>query len=226
MRLIVLCIVLCAVIALNLSAHNESDTAVQYTLSTHPFQMFAGGIKLEAERRAAGSRFSFSVSPEFYYGNIENAKSNIMVAANHDSISVLGWGVGAAARLYAMPQFAWEKGGEPRANFYLILGIEYRSYNLEYPTKAWIQQRENGIDIYRLTNVTANNSAYRSSINLGIGAVIFWGDQFFTDIFFYNRVSKAMQQSDVMANVIYKDGFFVNSGNSFAFGFRFGLRLD
>lgn len=227
MRFLFLYLALCAIIAVpNLSAQNRSDSAMQYTVSMHPFQMLARGIKLEIERRAAGSRFSFSVSPEFYYGDIESAKDNIMVDANRDSISTLGWGVGAAARLYALPQFEWNKSGEPRANFYLFFGLEYRKFSLEYSTKAWTLQRENGLDIYRLTNVTANNSTYRVNANLGIGAMMFWGDAFFADAFFYNRVSAAHQKSDVMENVIYKDGFFVSSGNSFAFGFRFGLRLD
>ena len=206
----------------------DTMPGAQYLFGIYPFQMFAMGLKLEVERREAGSRFSFALSPEFYSGEIEHANDNVMVDANRDRISVSGWGAGAITRYYVTDEF--KKGDTRRAlvkaNFYLFAALEYRSFSLDYTAKSWVKIRENGMDIYRLRDVEVTTDITRINGNIGIGAVLFFGDVFIADAFLYSRASKAYQTSNATENQPYKDSFFTNTGNSFAFGFRFGLLLN
>ncbi len=204
----------------------ESSPSAQYLYAMHPLQMIARGMKIEVERREPNSMLSFSLLPEFYYGDIENADNNIMIDANRDTISVLGWGAEANARFYVKPSFIWIENGEPATNIYLICGLGYKNIALDYSAKAWTIQTENGRDIYRLTNTSVHNTINRINAQIGLGILVFWGRNIFSDIFLYNRVSSANQHSDAMENVAYKDSYFLNAGNSFAFGFRLGIRFD
>ncbi|MBI3259870.1 MAG: hypothetical protein HYZ54_10410 [Ignavibacteriae bacterium] len=184
---------------------SEGDSlSTNYLISLHPLQMFANGIKVEVERRLPNSHFSIGVSPEFYFGAIDDARDNLLVSANKDTVEVLGFGICVNARAYVSnnPKF----GGlqNPVSNFYLFGALEFRSFGLDYTGKAWTLEQENGIEIYRLRNTQIHNSIIRVNVNLGIGNTIFFGNDLFMDLFAYTRVSKAYDNPNKLDNISYR----------------------
>ncbi len=205
----------------------EKDTLSPfYLVSFHPLQIYGNGIKFEFERRLPNSHVSLSVSPEFYFGRIDGAKDNLLLGANRDTVEVLGFGICAAARAYASNNPRRGDMENPVSNFYLYGSLEFRSFGLDYTGKSWTLEHENGIDIYRLKSTKLHNSILRINSNIGIGNTIFFGNEFFIDLFVYARVCKAFENPSSLENVPYTDGFFTMTGNSLGMGFRFGLMFN
>lgn len=207
-------------------AEGSDTVATNYLISIHPLQMLARGIKSEVEAKIPGSHLSLAVSPEIYYGDIKAAKDNIMVNANRDNISVFGLGACGTGRYFIGSRLHHENKSNPVANFYLLGSLEFRWFDLDYKGKAWVLVRENGIDIYRLLDANQNNSIVRIGANVGIGALFFFGKDFFCDFSLYQRISKAYQHQSTQENAPFADDFFTLTGNSVGFGFRLGLLLD
>lgn len=211
---------------LNCRASERDTLSTFYLLSLHPLQIFGNGIKLDVERRLPNSHLSLSISPEFYFGRIDGAKDNLLLGANKDTVEVLGFGICAAARAYVSKNPLQGDMHNPVSNFYLYGSLEFRSFGLDYTGKAWTMERENGIDIYRLHSTKIHNSIVRINTNIGIGNTVFFGDEFFIDLFIYARVCKAFENPSSSENVPYSDGFFTMTGNSLGLGFRLGLMFN
>ncbi|MBK9246831.1 MAG: hypothetical protein IPM69_01645 [Ignavibacteria bacterium] len=217
-----------------IKAAPTDSLSANYMVGLHPLQLIVNGFKVEVERRASGSPYSFSLSPEFYFGTIEDANTNIMLYANRDVVDVTGFGINLSTRIYVYDMivrsnsvnYKRHDNQDPFSNFYLFGALEYRYFDLNYSGKGWIRSQENGIDIYKFGDIEQQNSVHRGGLNIGIGNTIFFGDRFFVDFFGYSRISKAFQSPDSEESLPYKDRFFTLSGNSFALGFRFGLLFE
>ncbi|MBS1537344.1 MAG: hypothetical protein JST20_06310 [Bacteroidetes bacterium] len=207
-------------------AADQDSLSAKYIIALHPFTIFANGIKFEVERRQPGSHLSFAISPELYFGTIENAKNNILINANRDSIEVFGYGGSFTTRLYVNNNFKRGDTQNPISNFYLFGSFEVRRFGLDYTGRTWVVENENGIEIYRLKNIPQHNDITRIGVNFGFGNTIFFGDNFFIDAMLYARISKSFQNPNTIENVPFTDSFFTQKGNSFGFGFRFGLLFD
>lgn len=212
---------------------DTSSSTASYIVGLHPLQLIVNGFKVELERRAAQSAFSFSVSPEFYFGTFDHADNNIMLFANHSVIDVLGYGVNVSGRYYVSELFnrvssnnKFTKYEKSSSNFYLFSALEYRYFDLSYYSRGWVAFRENGVDLYKLSDIEQTNTVQRIGFNLGIGNTVFLGDRFYIDFFVYSRISKAFQAPKMKESTPFKDDFFTLTGNSFALGFRFGLLLE
>ena len=207
-------------------AADQDTLSAKYIIALHPFTILANGIKLELERRQLSSHLSFAVSPELYYGTIEGAKDNILIKANRDSIEVFGYGGSFTTRMYVLNDFKRGDVQNPISNFYLLGSLEVRRFGLDYTGRGWVIENENGLEIYRLKNIPQHNNITQIGANFGFGNTIFFGDNFFIDVMLHVRISKSYQNQNTIENVPFTDSFFTMKGNSFGFGFRFGLLFD
>jgi hypothetical protein len=209
----------------NLFASKEDTLKYEeiYLISIHPLSIGTNGIKLEIEKRDTLSRFSFGLSPEFYFGEIENARDNIFVEANKDNINSLGGGISFTAKYYARNSIKIFKSTSYPFNFYSFASIDLRYFDLDYTSKAWLNYEDNGTKYYKLGNVEQNNKIFGIGLNLGIGSLFLLSESLFVDVFLGFKMNKPFQSLKYSENEPLEDNFYTYSGNSFLFSFKFGL---
>lgn len=228
-RSLILTLILFCISISNSKSTNLDSIDTQYLIGFHPIRLMAQGMKFDLEQRKLSNNFSYSISPQLYYGEIQQANENVLVDANKDNVNVFGFGVEFSGRYYVSKIFKRDKMDFDflkHSNFYVFTSLEYLHSSLDYNDKAWVKSLENGVEIFTLEDVMQNSATNKISLGIGMGDNILIGENFFMDFILYSSLNKTFVSRPQNENTAYKDEFFIENGNTFVFVFRFGLLLN